>query len=125
MDKARKCIEKALADLSAGFHDEAGRHAYLAGFHAAQALILLRGGRAAKTHRGVHTQFFKLTEGDARFDRLLQKFLSTTYALKAVADYEVGPSATVPKEYAAKAIETATRFVDCIETILKEEDKQP
>ena len=32
--------------------DEAGRAAYLAGFHAAQALISERTGRVAKTHDG-------------------------------------------------------------------------
>jgi uncharacterized protein (UPF0332 family) len=40
--------------------DEAGRAAYLAGYHAAQALIFERTGREAKTHKGAHTQFNKM-----------------------------------------------------------------
>ena len=38
--------------LGIGLADAAGRTAYLAGFHAAQALIFERTGRAVKTHRG-------------------------------------------------------------------------
>ncbi|HEX3522373.1 MAG TPA: hypothetical protein VHT52_09830 [Stellaceae bacterium] len=37
--------------------EDAGRNAYLAAFHAAQALIAERTGKEAKTHKGVHAQF--------------------------------------------------------------------
>jgi hydrogenase/urease accessory protein HupE len=36
--------------LLAGVGEDAGRNAYLAGFHAAQAVIHARSGRTAKTH---------------------------------------------------------------------------
>ena len=41
--------------LGVALHDAAGRTAYLAGFHAAQALIFDRIGRVVKTHHGVQT----------------------------------------------------------------------
>jgi len=51
--KARQCLAHSEAILAIALGDEAGRAAYLAVFHAAQALIHARTGREAKTHRGV------------------------------------------------------------------------
>ena len=52
--KAREYLVKARALLDiVHFADEAGRAAYLAGFHAAEALISERTGRVAHTHDGV------------------------------------------------------------------------
>jgi len=51
--KARPCLAHSEAILAIALGDEAGRAAYLAVFHAAQALIHARTGREAKTHRGV------------------------------------------------------------------------
>lgn len=50
--KARDYIDKAVSWLDAVHRgDEAARTAYLAGFHAAQALIFERARKVAKTHR--------------------------------------------------------------------------
>jgi uncharacterized protein (UPF0332 family) len=57
LGKARQCLTRARTILTAGAGEDAGRNAYLAAFHAAQALIAERTGKDAKTHRGVHTQF--------------------------------------------------------------------
>ena len=57
LDKARQCLTRARTILAAGIGEDAGRNAYLAAFHAAQALIAERTGKDAKTHRGVHAQF--------------------------------------------------------------------
>src|SRR5262245_58401892 len=51
-------------------------HAYLAAFHAAQALIAERTGRTAKTHKGAHAQFARLTRGEPRLDVELRRFLA-------------------------------------------------
>jgi uncharacterized protein (UPF0332 family) len=67
-----------------------GAGAYLAVFHAAQALIHKRTGREAKTRRGVHVQFARLTKDDAHFDTQLRQFLSQAYDLKTLADYATG-----------------------------------
>jgi uncharacterized protein (UPF0332 family) len=57
LDKARECLACARIILGAGVGEDAGRDAYLAAFHAAQALILARSGKVVKTHRGVHTDY--------------------------------------------------------------------
>ncbi len=100
------------------YNDEAGRAAYLAGYHAAQALISERTGKIAKTHEGVNSQFNLLTKGDGRVDAELRRFLSQAYNLKAVADYEAGPGSVVPRDRAEAAIVTAVRFVDCVAALL-------
>jgi len=99
-------------------YDEAGRAAYLAAFHAAQAFIFERTGRFPKTHQGVRGQFGGLARGDTRIDISLRRFLTDGYDLKSVADYGIGDDATVSAEDADEAIETANRFVACLEILL-------
>ncbi len=119
LDKAGAYLTKARGLLDVmHYNDEAGRAAYLAGFHAAQALISERTGKIAKTHEGVNSQFNLLTKGDPRVDAELRRFLSKAYNLKAVTDYEAGPESIVPPERAEAAIVSAIRFVDCIAALL-------
>ena len=121
LDKAREYLTKArnLLDVM-HYNDEAGRAAYLAGLHAAQALISERTGRVVKTHDGVNSQFNLLTRGVPRVDAELRRFLPHAYDLKAVADYEAGPGSIVPLERVEAAIATARRFVDLIAELLEE-----
>jgi uncharacterized protein (UPF0332 family) len=116
--KARQALTKAATMLRAELPDEAGRSAYLAAFHAAQALIFERTGRTTKTHQGVRGQFGKLALLEPQIDVLLRRFLARGYDLKSVADYAIGPDAVVPVQEAIEAITTATRFVECITTVL-------
>ena len=97
--------------LNVGLNDAAGRTAYLAGFHAAQAFIFERAGKVFKTHHGVQTEFLRLTKDDPRLDGEMRLFLSRTYNLKAIADYETGPGSDVSAERAAAAVEEGKRFV--------------
>jgi uncharacterized protein (UPF0332 family) len=53
LDKAGRCLIRARTILAAGIGEDAGRNAYLAAFHAAQALIAERTGKDAKPHKGV------------------------------------------------------------------------
>jgi uncharacterized protein (UPF0332 family) len=115
--KARLCINYARVNLTVKLGDDAGRNAYLAAFHAAQALIFERTGKAAKTHRGVHAQFEKLAKAEASIDVALRSFLGRAYNLKAVADYETGPGLQVPLDRAAIAVETAQEFVNAVEAL--------
>jgi uncharacterized protein (UPF0332 family) len=81
--KARNYLDKARDWLDAVHHgDEAARTAYLAAFHAAQALIFERTGKVAKTHRGVRTAFARLAEKDRRVDRTLTRFLARVISVK-------------------------------------------
>jgi uncharacterized protein (UPF0332 family) len=49
MEKARQCLEDAQL-YQPLVPRIAGREAYLAAFHAAQAIVYERGGKVAKTH---------------------------------------------------------------------------
>ena len=100
-----------------GEHD-AGRAAYLAAFHAAQAFIFEGTGKIAKIHRGLHSEFARLAKDDPRIDKSFPVFLTQAYNLKAVADYEMGPGAVIPPERAEAAAETAGRFIDWIPELI-------
>ena len=117
--KARRLLDEAEGMLAMHYNEAAGRTAYLAGFHAAQALISDRIGRAVKTHGGVRTEFHRLIRGDPRFDDTLRDFLGSTYTLKAIADYETGPGSDVSPERAARAIAEAKRFVVTIAALFE------
>ncbi|HTW73252.1 MAG TPA: HEPN domain-containing protein [Acetobacteraceae bacterium] len=119
LQKSHEFLRKAEGMLQS-WPDEAGRAAYLAAFHAAQALIFERTGRAVKTHRGVHSEFARLMRHRADFDTVLRGFLSRSYNMKAVADYETGEAAAVDGDEAAAAAQTASRFVSFVEKMLSE-----
>jgi len=118
LEKARHCLTRARVILAAEVPDVAAREAYLAAFHAAQALIAERTGKAAKTHKGVHVQFARLTRQEPRVDLQLRQFLPQSYDIKSIADYGLGSSDDVPVAQAVAAIETAARFVECIGDLL-------
>jgi uncharacterized protein (UPF0332 family) len=117
IEKAHDCLRRARIILDAGVGEDAGRDAYLAAFHAAQAFIHARSGRAVKTHRGVQTRFSMLVLNEPRLMEF-QRFLSQAYNLKSVADYDLGPGADVPLDQAKAAIDTAARFIDRIIELL-------
>jgi uncharacterized protein (UPF0332 family) len=117
LDKARDCLSRARIILAAGVGEDAGRDAYLAGFHAAQAVIRARTGKTAKTHRGVHRLLSQLARGEPQLAGLAL-FLSQAYNLKAVADYELGPGAGVPLDRASEAIDRAAKFIEQIAELL-------
>ena len=100
------------------YNDDAGRAAYLAALHAAQALIFERTSQLASSHGGINSQFNLLTRGDPRVDAELRRFLPHAYDLKAVADYEAGPGSVVPLERVEAAIMTARRFVEVVSALL-------
>ena len=62
LDKARQVLSEARAVAGINLAEAAGRAAYLAAFHAAQALIFERIGKVPKTHHGVHTPIFPAGE---------------------------------------------------------------
>jgi len=117
--KSREFPDKA-NDLFGAHHwpDEAGRAAYLAGLHAAQALIFETTGRVRKRHSTVQGEFARLVRDDPRFDVELRAFLPRTYNLKAIADYLTGPGSKVTVEQAQEAIQTAQRFVASAESLI-------
>ena len=111
--------------LNVGLNQDAGRTAYIAGFHAAQAFIFEQRGKAVKTHKGVRTEFLRLTRNDARVDDERRAFLGRTYNLKSIADYETGPGSQVSAESASEAVQSARRFVECVTALLPPDDQAP
>jgi uncharacterized protein (UPF0332 family) len=118
LEKARELLEQAETIRRVGYADAAGRTAYLAGYHAAQALIFERDDRVFKSHKGVHGEFVRLVKDDSRFDAELRAFLGRTYQLKAIADYETGPEAEVTQPQASEAIKAARRFITVIKDLI-------
>lgn len=118
LDKAREFLLKAEDMLADDWPDEAGRAAYLAALHAAQAVIVDRTGKVIKRHRGVQNELWRLTRDEPRFDDELGAFLGRAYQLKAIADYETGSSAEVMPESSRGAIDTARRFVGVAAALL-------
>jgi len=117
--KARNLLNHGAIMLRVNLNDDAGRTAYLAGFHAAQAFIFENNGKVVKSHNGVQIEFLRLTKDDTRFTADQRVFLSQTYNLNAIADYETGPGAVVSPEPAAAALETGKNFVAHIERLLR------
>ena len=118
LDKARRSLEEARAVASIKFFEAAGRAAYLAAHHAAQALILARTRKIAKTHSGVRSEFARIVKNDASFARHLTAFLSQAYTLKVAADYAVVPNLAFGADEAAEAIAEAARFIEAVEAAL-------
>jgi uncharacterized protein (UPF0332 family) len=106
---------KSIAGLKISY--AAAREAYLAAFHAAQALLLERKGRAAKTHRGLRADFARLVRDETSLDAAFSSFLANAYELKSVADYGIEPE-VITTEAAAAAIAHAERMVEAITTLL-------
>jgi uncharacterized protein (UPF0332 family) len=118
LDKAGALLDRAPALLGQGFTDEAGRAAYLAGFHAAQGFIFEALGASPKTHSGVQARFAELARNEPTIGKDLRVFLGRAYSLKAIADYATGPDSKVSEHQAANAIESARRFVAANSTLL-------
>jgi uncharacterized protein (UPF0332 family) len=118
LEKARALLGEAETMLKVDLNDAAGRTAYLAGFHAAQALIFETLGRVFKTHSGVRSEFARLVKDEPRVDNELRGFLGYAYQLKEIADYELGPGSKVSAESARAALQTARRFVECVASLL-------
>jgi uncharacterized protein (UPF0332 family) len=118
LEKAQKLLIEAGVMLSVKLNEAAGRTAYLAAFHAAQALIFERIGKILKTHNGVQAEFLRLTKDDPRVDAELRLFLSRAYNFKAIADYETGPGSEISSERAAGGVETSRRFVAHIASLI-------
>jgi len=92
----------------------AGREAYLAAYHAAEALVVERSGKAAKTHNGPRAEFARLTRNEPRIDRSLAAFPGQAYELKSIAGYGTGAEASISATTAQASVDTANRFVECI-----------
>jgi uncharacterized protein (UPF0332 family) len=118
--KANTLLEHARKMIAVGLNEDAGRNAYLAGFHAAQALLFDAMGKTFKSHRGVQKEFLHLTKDDPRFTSEDRLFLSQSYNLKAIADYETDPGSEISPDRAAHAVRAGKAFVSHIAALLSD-----
>ena len=125
MEKSREFLVKAEGMRDNDWPDEAGRASYLAGLHAARALIFETSGEITKSHKRVQSEFGRLTRDDPRFDQELRAFLGRAYNLKVIADYETGPRSRVSGQSAGAAVRTAHRFVECAANVLPANRRSP
>lgn len=123
LEKATRMLEHADTMLRVNLNEDAGRTAYLAGFHAAQAFIFTATGKISKTHKGVQTEFQRLIKDDPRFTQKLRTFLSQTYNLKSIADYETGPGSEITPERAAEAVAEGKDFVASLTLFITASDE--
>ncbi len=118
LDAADQDLVEARGNLSLKFSRQAARLAYYARFHAAQALIFERTGKVAKTHKGVHTLFHKLSRAEAIVPLDLAAELVEAYRHKEIADYDFGTSPTITSSQATNSIAAAERFASAIRQAL-------
>jgi uncharacterized protein (UPF0332 family) len=77
LGKARHCLDDAKQIAAATpLHRIVAREAYLAAYHAAEAYLFERTGKAAKTHRGLRSEFGRLARNDPGIDREFLTFLA-------------------------------------------------
>lgn len=116
---ARRHLNDARAIATLGITYIAGREAYLAAYHAAEAFLHHRTGRIAKTRRGLRTEFARLARTEPGIDPAFVRFLANAYEIKSVADYGAEPGANVSMKDAQATIETAGRFINCIAGLIE------
>ncbi|MFZ1109604.1 MAG: HEPN domain-containing protein [Rhodomicrobium sp.] len=118
LDKARDHLDEARKIAGIGVARAAARSAYYAAFHTAEAFIVERTGKIAKTHSGVRSEFARLAKDTPEIGKNFPTFLAQAYKYKEIADYGVGRGATVTMAEANEAIAAATRFIDYMASLL-------
>jgi uncharacterized protein (UPF0332 family) len=118
LDKARDDLDDARKIAAIHLAKVAARSAYYAAFHAAEALIIERTGKVAKTHSGVRTEFARLLKDTPGGERAMLTFLAQGYKYKEIGDYAVGRGATVTDKEAGDAIDSAASFLERVTTLL-------
>jgi uncharacterized protein (UPF0332 family) len=118
LNKARDDLNDARKVAAIGLAKLAARSAYYAAFHAAEAFIVERTGKVAKTHSGLRSEFARLGREVPEIDRSFSVFLAQAYKYKEISDYGVGPGAVITMAEADDALTNAARLIDCIAALL-------
>jgi uncharacterized protein (UPF0332 family) len=116
IDKARRTLASGSLLLSGHFTEQAGRDAYIAAFHAAQAFTVSRTGKEPKTHTGARSEFARLVRDEPAIPQRFVTFLANAYELKTHADYD--GEEPVPEADAAAALKLAAEMVEAVAALL-------
>jgi uncharacterized protein (UPF0332 family) len=87
--------------------DDAARVAYRAGSLSAQALIVERFGKIAKTHHGLRACFARLVDKEPRLDRTLTRFLGRGHQFEQLVDYGLAPQAEITESEVWQVLDLA------------------
>jgi len=123
--KARRSLDNATQMMGIGLAGPSSRTAYYAIFHAAEAFIFARTGRAAKTHAGVRREFGRLSRDDPAFSTEMTRLLSRAYPFKELDDYVIDPVTDVAMTDAETLLSAARQFVECVEDALSSTPDAP
>lgn len=119
LDKAAENLADARTILAIPLAKVAARSAYYVAFHAAEALLMARTVKIAKTHRGVRSALSELLSDDSADDREILTFLARGYRFKELSDYGVGPTAVVTEADASALIDGASRCLDRVKAMIE------
>lgn len=117
-DKAKRLLIEADVMIEVGLFEAAGRNAYLAGCHAARALLFEDSNEITNRHRRLWGDMNHALHKRGVNDPALTSFLPNAYALKHLADYETGNS-EITKERAEKAVAKAAEFIDRLRLLIQ------
>ena len=109
--KAQEDLSDARQIAGIGLAKVAARSAYYAAFHAAEALIVEKTGKVAKSHSGVRSEFARLARDDPHLGKATTAFLAQAYKYKEIGDYGVGADAVITLLDAEAAIRSAQDFL--------------
>jgi uncharacterized protein (UPF0332 family) len=118
LEKAQQALADCKIMFGVGLVGHAGRTAYLAGFHAAQAFIFERETKVVKTHSGVRSEFARLTRNEPSLEPSVRAFLGRAYNLKTASDYATGHDGHITSQEAEEAMVGAQQLVAAIEALL-------
>ena len=119
LDKARSDLADAKRVAAIGLANIVARSTYFVAFHAAEAFIFERTGKAAKTHSGVRSEFARLAKATPEIGKAVAAFLAEAYKFKEISDYGLDQSDSVTIEDANGAIANAARFVAVVAACLE------
>lgn len=122
--KAHEDLDEARKIAGIGLASAAGRSAYYAAFHAAEAFIMERTGRTALSHKGVRIEFARLTKGEPKL-REFTTFLTRAYDLKAFADYSITQKGSISLVDAQAVIDQSERMLACVVDFLSASSSSP
>ena len=114
--KARVDLDDANIIASVGLAKAAAPTAYCAASHAAEALIMERTGKIAKTHSGVQTLLGQLRPA---VDKRFLTFLGQAYVFKQISDYGLDQETIVTLDEARDAIAEAETMIEDVTAMLE------
>lgn len=103
--------------LETGKFRDAISRAYYAMFHAARALLLIKGVNPRK-HSGVVRMFGFHFVDKGFIEKIYVKYLASAFSLRSKADYDVYYEPT--RDEAEAIVENAERFLERIKRVLEE-----